>query len=393
MAGIPDKLRYRLSQRRKENALRELPVVRKLSDFSSNDYLGLAASERVYNEATRLVEEYDAFHNGATGSRLLTGNHPLYPKAEQLLCEFHQSGEALIFNSGYVANIGFFSSVPQRNDVVFYDEYVHASIRDGLGLGTAKHYKFRHNDLEHLQEVILQSLRPDNGDISKEIYIVTESVFSMDGDSPDLISLVRLCNTHGYRLVVDEAHAVGVAGQRGEGLVQALGLSQEVFARIITFGKALGCHGAAVLGCEELKTYLINFCRSFMFSTALPPHSIATIVSAYGLLVSDEGNELRNTLTDNISYFNRLATELELHTHFLSGNTAIRCCLIRGINQVKHVAAKLQMAGHDVKPIISPTVPQGAERLRFCLHATNTRQEIDAVLTTLKTEMSTSSVG
>ncbi len=390
MAGIPDKLRYKLSRRREGNALRELPVNRKLADFSSNDYLGFAANERIYSGASRLLEKYSSLPNGATGSRLLTGNHPLFAKAEQLLCDFHKCEDALIFNSGYDANLGFFSSVPQREDVVFYDEYVHASIRDGLVLGLAKNYKFRHNDLEHLQEVILRSLYRDQGSRSGEIYIVTESVFSMDGDTPDLRTLVHLCTTHGYRLVVDEAHAVGIAGKMGEGIVQDLGLSQDVFARIITFGKAVGCHGAAILGSAELKLYLINFCRTFIFSTALPPHSIASIISAYNLMNSDVGTELRNALIDNILYFNRFAAEQDIHTHFLSGNSPIRCCLIPGIVQVKRVSTILKIAGHEVKPILSPTVPQGRERLRFCIHATNTQEEIEAVLTTLKSEMSTS---
>src|SRR5690606_26004002 len=181
----------------------------------------------------------------STGSRLLSGNFELYEKAENFLAEFHNSEAGLIFNSGYDANLGFFSSVPQKGDVVFYDEYIHASIRDGLQLSRAKSFKFRHNDIEDLQKGIIRFRESDRNNFA-DIYVVTESVFSMDGDIPDLENLSAFTDENNCFLVIDEAHSVGIFGVKGEGLVQHFGLEEKVFARIVTFGKAMGVHGAAI---------------------------------------------------------------------------------------------------------------------------------------------------
>ena len=191
--------------------------------------------------------------NGATGSRLISGNSLFYTEVEKEISTFHNSEEALVFNSGYDANLGFFSSVPQRGDIVLFDEYIHASIRDGIRLSTAKAFKFKHNDLKNLKEQLLKFSSEDN-----EVFVVTEAVFSMDGDSPNLVLLSDICEAYQAHLIVDEAHAVGVFGTNGEGLVQSLGLENKVFARIITFGKAFGCHGAAIIGASELVRKLIK---------------------------------------------------------------------------------------------------------------------------------------
>lgn len=317
--------------------------------------------------------------NGATGSRLLSGNHPLYRALETELCEFHQSEAALVFNSGYDANIGFFSSVPQRGDVVFYDEYIHASIRDGIRMGHAKSCKFKHNDLEDLGGKCRRERGRNRADT--EIYVVTESVFSMDGDVPDLKAFVELCERHNCHLVVDEAHALGVFGKRGEGLVQALGLQDGVFARLLTFGKGLGCHGAAMVGSENLKSYLVNFARSLIYTTGLPPHSIASVLAAYGHLKGG-GVEVER-LGYNISYFDRRLVDLDLKPMFVPGNSAVHCCLVPGNDRVRVMARSLQEKGFDVRPILSPTVPEGQERLRICLHSFNTEEEMDNLLNAL----------
>lgn len=267
MAALPSKLLKKLEQRKIGNSLRKLPKKNNaLIDFSSNDYLGFARNRKVSEVGARILQNDNSAENGATGSRLITGNHLLYEGTEKMLADFHQSNSALIFNSGYDANLGFFASVPQRGDLVFYDELIHASIRDGISLGNAKAQKFPHNNFKNLEEKIQKEkgkLLPD-----AEIFVVTESVFSMDGDSPDLKVLSKLCKKLKCRLIVDEAHAVGVFGANGVGLVQVLGLQNEVFARIVTFGKAMGCHGAAVLGDAKLREYLINFARSFIYTTA-----------------------------------------------------------------------------------------------------------------------------
>jgi 8-amino-7-oxononanoate synthase len=189
MARFPKKLQEKLTRRDAKNAIRHLPTATDLIDLSSNDYLGFSGNREIFDGAGRLLSQNDALHNGATGSRLLSGNHPLYAKLEEKLSEFHGSESALVFNSGYDANIGFFGCVPQRGDIVFYDEYVHASIRDGIKMGNAKSYKFGHNDLEDVK-LKCQKLIGGTGEdkaqslSDAEVYIVTESIFSMDGDSP-----------------------------------------------------------------------------------------------------------------------------------------------------------------------------------------------------------------
>ena len=265
MKQLPHHLSSKLEIRKQFNSLRSLQSSASLIDFASNDYLGFSQLESIFNQTHQFVIEHNFTQNGATGSRLISGNHPLYQLAEDYIAQFHQCESALIFNSGYDANVGFFSSVPQKGDLILYDELCHASIRDGIKLSNAKAYKFTHNDFEEL-EALIQRHKAAN------IYVVTESVFSMDGDTPNLEELVNVCKKHNCYLVVDEAHALGVFGDKGEGLVQMLGLQEEVFARIMTFGKGLGCHGAAVLGSNELKQYLINFTRSFIYTTGLPPH-------------------------------------------------------------------------------------------------------------------------
>lgn len=375
-----------LWERESKNALRKLVIPEELVDFSSNDYLGLGKDPEVFEHATKLLADRMLLQNGATGSRLLTGNSLLYSDAEALLCEIHRSGAALIFNSGYDANIGFLSSVPQRTDSVFYDELAHASIRDGLVMGRAKSYKFRHNDLEHLREIIALAFRQNPRCEDNCIYVVTESVFSMDGDSPDLKALAAFCTENNYRLVVDEAHATGIFGTHGAGLIDQLGIATKTFARIVTFGKAMGCHGAAVLGSEELKSYLINFCRSFIYSTGLPPHSIATIISAYQAGMSSKGALLREQLEKNIHFFQDQLKDLGLENRFTSGKAAIHCCIVKGNTPVKRAAGILRGNHFDVRPILAPTVDRGKERLRFCLHAYNTREQIARVLSLLKNE-------
>ena len=322
--------------------------------------------------------------NGATGSRLLSGNHPLYAIAERYIAQFHQSPSALLFNSGYDANVGFFSSVPQKGDLILYDELCHASIRDGIRLSNAKSYKFEHNDFEDLELLIERCLTErSRGNLHNEIYIVTESVFSMDGDCPNLEQLVAVSEQYGCYLVIDEAHALGVFGEKGEGLVQSLALHDKVFARIVTFGKGLGCHGAVVLGSEALSSYLVNFARSFIYTTGLSSHSVATILMAYQQLAKDR--KPIESLRENIIFFNQGKKMLYLNPIFVRSKSAIQSVVIPGNEKVKSIATALQQHGFDVKAILSPTVPEGQERLRFCLHSYNSKEEISEVLRLLST--------
>ncbi len=395
MTRFPKKLQKKLARREAQNALRHLPQENSLVDFSSNDYLGFSKNREIAKNATERLSKAGIVKNGATGSRLLSGNHKLYDDLEEILLKFHEAESALVFNSGYDANIGFFSAVPQRGDIIFFDEYIHASIRDGIKLGNAKSYKFKHNDINDLKLKCdaERSRKVLGGPNEREIYIVTESVFSMDGDSPDLKAFTEFCTEHNCHLVVDEAHAVGIFGEKGEGLVQRLGLQNQIFARIITFGKAMGCHGAAILGSKELKRYLVNFARSLIYTTGLTPHSVAAISSAYMHL--DSNQKAQNRLMENIVFFNsKLETlalsEIErvnlvspggrLKPFFIRSNSAIHCCVIAGNEKVKSIAEKIQNTGFDIRPIRSPTVPEGQERLRICLHSFNTKEEIQTML-------------
>lgn len=374
---LPKSLQQKLETRKANNALRELPVSKSLIDFSSNDYLGFSKNETIFNQTHQLLVDRKLTQNGATGSRLLSGNHILYQETEDLISIFHQSESALIFNSGYDANVGFFSCVPQRNDSILFDELCHASIRDGIQMSLSKSYKFKHNDLADLEKLLQKNQLNDN-----VIYVVTESVFSMDGDSPNLVELVFLCEKFNALLVIDEAHALGVFGQNGEGLVQHLGLQDKVFARIMTFGKGLGCHGAVILGSNELKEYLVNFARSFIYTTGLSPHSVATINVAYSFLQA-KTDELQK-LKQNIQFFKSELVNQEIDSVFVESDSAIQCAVIEGNTKVKQIAFELQRNGFDIKPILSPTVPEGQERLRICLHSFNTEEEMKALVKFLK---------
>ena len=375
---LPKALHYKLEQREEEKALRQLTLPTNGIDWVSNDYLGYARNESLFHKTHDYLVAHEQLQNGATGSRLLSGNHPLYPATEAAIAHFHHSEAALLFNSGYDANVGFFSSVPQRMDIIFFDELCHASIRDGIQMSKAKSYKYAHNDTAELEQ---QLKRYQQDQI--EIYVVTESVFSMDGDTPNIEQLVQLAQKYKAHLIVDEAHALGVFGNQGEGLVQSLGLEKSVFARIMTFGKGLGCHGAAVLGSHDLYAYLVNFARSFIYTTGLSPHSVASILIAYQELAHEQ--LAFQQLQANILYFNQEKLRLGLKPLFVYSKSAIQSAIIPGNETVKNIAAQLQHDGYEVKAILSPTVPAGQERLRFCLHSYNTKIEIQNVLERLAT--------
>lgn len=371
---FPHKLSDKLNKRIENNALRQLGSPQNGIDFATNDYLGFANSAALFNETHSFLIERNILQNGATGSRLLTGNHLLYTETEEYIAQFHQSETALLFNSGYDANLGFFSCVPQKGDCIIYDELIHASIRDGIQLSNANSYKFKHNDVEDLQRLIEKV--KSNSD--QAIYVVTETVFSMDGDTPPLIEIANLCQEKQVYFIVDEAHALGVFGDKGQGIIQMLEIEHLVFARIITFGKGLGCHGAVILGNENLKNYLINFARSFIYTTGLSPHSVATIKMTYQKLTPN--NQAMQQLRQNITVFNQNKQLLGLKPIFVQSKSAIQCAIVPGNKKVKHIASKLQQEGFHVKPILSPTVPEGQERLRICLHSFNSENEITQLL-------------
>ncbi len=374
MSNIPlsQKLQQKLAERAAQNTLRTLKTTTGLVDFCSNDYLGLARSERLRALIQQEEEHYRHLPLGATGSRLLSGNHSLFEELEDTIASYHQGEAALLFNSGYTANVGLLSALPQRGDTVFYDEASHASMKDGLRLSYAKTYSFRHNSVEDLR----QKLKHATG----QVYVVVESVYSMDGDQAPLRELAQLCNAQGATLIVDEAHAVGLYGEKGEGLTVALGLQEQVFAQVITCGKAMGCHGAAVVGPRVLRDFLINYSRAFIYTTGLPTHALVALKCAYTLLPELKPERER---------VQQLATRLYLKLNKLSGirctpeNSMILSVFPQQPQQLKALAAALQQDGFDVRPVLPPTVPAGTERLRVIVHAYNTEDEIDGLVQAL----------
>lgn len=356
-------LEKKLQERRDQQAFRTLKLPSGKTDFCSNDYLG------IIHYGLLETSEAHWLKHGSGGSRLLAGNDALTESTEQQLAGFHQSDAALLYNSGYDANLGLLSAIPQRGDTIVYDYLSHASIRDGIRLSFAQSFSFRHNDLTDLEKR-LQSA-------TGNIFVVTESVFSMDGDQAPLEEMTTLCEKYNAHLIVDEAHATGVIGERGEGLVQHLQLQQRIFARVVTFGKAVGCHGAVVLGSRLLRDYLINFSRSFIYTTALPQSSVRAIRDAYALF--PQMKKERALLASMISLFQEAVLPFEK----LLSSTPIQVVVIPGNEAVKAIAGKLLDAGMDVRPILYPTVPKGGERLRIVLHAFNTEAEVKKLLSLL----------
>ncbi|MEY8020637.1 aminotransferase class I/II-fold pyridoxal phosphate-dependent enzyme [Muriicola sp. SD30] len=381
MADFPNKLRQKLEQRKKEDTFRELLPGSNLVDFVSNDYLGLARDKSIFKAATDLLESRDFIGNGSTGSRLLSGNNQLFEETEKLLAAYYGEEAALIFNSGYDANLGLFSSVPQRGDLILYDEYIHASMRDGIRMGLARSVKFKHNDLKHLR-ALLQNLRK-NISPDAQCYVVTEAVFSMDGDQPNLEALISLCREFHCQLIIDEAHGIRGIDKTPTELESKKNATQGIFTRIVTFGKAAGVQGSAILGSRELRTYLLNFARSFIYTTALPPMTIASILHTYQQFDSKEILERKSKLRSHIDLFHKEIEKLSLKDLFIPSNSAIHSCIIPGNKRVKRVAQTLSKKGFDVRPILAPTVPEGKERIRICLHSFNTEEEIKEVLSIL----------
>jgi 8-amino-7-oxononanoate synthase len=366
---LPDKLQLKLGMRHFSGSLRSLRVVQDKIDFASNDYLGFAATLQVPKN----------HKNGATGSRLITGHSAMHDQVERQIAQFHNAPAALVFNSGYDANLGLIDCITDRMDLIIYDSLIHASMRDGIRLSQAKAIKFHHNDLDHLQ-ILLEKFCDGE---EREVYVVTESVFSMDGDQPDLAALVHLIHQFkNVHLILDEAHALGVIGSKGEGLAQQLGLEEAIFARVMTFGKGLGGHGAAILGSADLKSYLINFCRSFIYTTATPHHTLQVIAAGYDQLENSQAQVTQ--LRENISFFNDILVQLGLRLRFRESRTPIQVCIIPHNDRVKKVAQELQNKGYDIRAILSPTVAQGEERLRICLHSYNTKDQMAGMLRSLK---------
>ena len=358
-----------LRSRKEKGLLRQLKTFpSSFADFSSNDYLGFSTTgilQRKINEFAKTI-----IKTGSGGSRLLAGNSEFAVELEKKIALHHHAESALIHNSGYDANVGLFSAVPQKNDLIFYDELAHASIIDGVRLSHAKAFKFRHNNLNDLiNKIGLQK--------GENIFIAVESVYSMDGDVAPLKELAHLCKTNNYNLIVDEAHATGVYGENGSGLCNQYNIEADCFARVYTYGKAMGTHGAAVCGSKILTDFLINFSRPFIFSTSLPYHSLISVFCAYELL---NDNNARARLEKNIELFKSLFKNFP---GYQESNTPIQIIIVPGNEAVQKTADKLLDQQLDVRPVKSPTIREGTERLRISLHAHNTTDEINRLFLAL----------
>ncbi len=370
--NIPNYLLKALIEREQKGMLRKLSKRNPAIDFCSNDYLGFSKLGLLFKKLETSNQKQDTTY-GSTGSRLISGNSVFTEDAEKQIALFHHADAALIFNSGYDANVGLLSSIPQKEDLILFDELIHASIHDGIKLSYAKHYKFRHNNLESLKDLLQRHQKE-----FESVYIVVESVYSMDGDTAPLLEITELIKTlDNVFLIVDEAHAIGVFGNQGRGLCNALGIEKKCFARLYTYGKAMGCHGAAIVGGEVLRNYLVNFARSFIYTTALPNHSINAILNAYSLLI--ETNQ-KDILQNNIAYCYSKTSDIK---NIIKSQSAIHSFVVGSNEKADLLEKKLAAKNIYAKAIKSPTVKEGTERVRFCIHAYNTKEEIDLLVNIL----------
>ena len=367
-----------LQDRQSAGLLRSLSSVEGMVDFCSNDYLGLAKDKGLADQIASDQTAWQAMQaetvpiNGSSGSRLISGNHPYMEAFEKQCAELHQAEAALLFGSGFEANLGLISALAQKEHVIFCDKLLHASLIDGLRLAPAERRIFKHNDLDDLIHLLEQypteTLK----------WVVVESVYSMDGDMAPLQELIRLKQKYSFELIVDEAHAGGVYGPQGAGLCVELGIEEEIFARVVTFGKAWGNAGAVVLGSETLRSYLINFARPFIYSTAPTPHHVLSLQTTLSFVAKAETQ--RQLLKETIRYFK----SLQKSAAWGSSQTAIQTFFVPGNEAVRAVAQQVQEAGFSVKPIVYPTVPKGKERIRITLTANTSHADIQTLINTLE---------
>ncbi|KAF2717384.1 PLP-dependent transferase [Polychaeton citri CBS 116435] len=369
-------------------------------DFSSNDFLSLAASPRLRSQYLHELREAESTSLGSGGSRLLDGNSTYAEELERQIAAFHGARCGLLSNSGFDANVSIFSTLPQPGDIIIYDEYIHASVHDGMRLSRAtKKTSFAHNSVSALK-LILESLLPTLNSSSHSktpsIFIAVEAIYSMDGDIAPLTAIHELMNTllspgTGH-LIVDEAHSTGVLGPRGRGLVSDLKLESHVTIRLHTFGKALAANGAIILCTSPiLRTYLFNYARPLIYTTFLSLPTLAAVKASYTLLSSGQLESKQAHVTYLIS---------SLHSRLLALDSAFPTNFPRHLLQVpleepktpifslqsskpKELAAYCQRNELMVRGIVAPTVPLGKERIRVCLHGGNTEKDLERLVKVL----------
>ncbi|MCI5059309.1 MAG: pyridoxal phosphate-dependent aminotransferase family protein [Flavobacteriales bacterium] len=352
MGNYKSSIEKKLAQRSEKGTLRSLGILDpEFSDFISNDYLGLA------KQKTPIQGDL-----GSTGSRLISGNSALHLKLEEFLANHHDVESAVLFNSAYLANLGVIQAITEKGDLIFYDQDCHASIKDAVRLSHAQSFKFKHNDLDDLQ----RQLKKDG---NTKIVIV-ESLYSMGGDRANLLEIKKIVDEFNALLIVDEAHSAGLFSQ-GTGLVNELRISGENVIQVLGFGKALGCFGGAILSSQLIKDCIINFGRTFIYTTALPEYAIHRILKNYELI--KEGDQIVR-LREIIDYFIQENTRSTA-----SAMDQIQC--VRGdVGWLEKINKACELKKINVKVIKSPTVRAGEEMLRLTLHSYNSKEEIDQLL-------------
>ena len=351
-----------LNDRQKEGRLRALKPKEIGIDFYSNDYLGMARNTLFQDRLVNIINNNPRILLGATGSRLISGNSKITETVETYIANIHGVERALVFSSGYSANLALYSSILKRTDTVILDELVHRSVIDGCRLGLGTTWKFKHNNLEHLEHLLKKS--------KGAIYVGVESIYSMDGDFASLKEIAILCKRYKANLIVDEAHAFAVYGI---GIVDELGIQDMVFATVITYGKAMGLHGAAILGSNIMINYLINYASTFIYTTAMPDFHALSIQEGYEFIANN--TQLKDELFTNIKLYKSLITSCN------TSNSAIQPFIISELEARNELINSLKESGILCYAISSPTVAKGSERLRVCLHSFNTKEEIQLLST------------
>lgn len=342
-----------------------------LLNFCSNNYLGLADDPRIIEAASKALKNY-GFGSGA--SRLICGNMKPHMELEKSIAHLKNTQSALVYSSGYMANAGIISSFCTREDIVFSDKLNHASIIDGILLSRAEFYRYAHNDMGDLEKGLKAASK------FKKRLIVTDSVFSMDGDRAHLKEIVQLARRYEAWVMVDEAHGFGVLGEHGGGLVEEEGLSKDIDIQMGTLSKAAGCFGAYVAGSKNLCDYLINHSRSFIYTTSMPPAMAAAAKEAIDIITADAG--LRTQVMSNAQYLRQGLKELGFDT--MNSSTPIIPVLLKESDAAVKASRFLFEQGIFVQAIRPPTVPLHTARLRVTVMATHTKDDLDLFLKAMK---------
>ncbi|PGH17408.1 hypothetical protein AJ80_04864 [Polytolypa hystricis UAMH7299] len=393
MQGLLHSFQDCLDQRKLKGRHRTLQIPPKESiDLSSNDFLSLSTSDHLRQRFIANVKHAsDNYPLASGGSRLLDGNSVYAEELETFIASFHDAPSGLLFNSGYDANMAIFSCIPQKGDLIIYDELVHASAHEGMRLSrSTEKVSFRHNSAINFRDTLENAIQKDpllrTG--SRNVFVAVESLYSMDGDfAPikDILNIMEdlLPRQNGY-MIVDEAHSTGVFGPRGAGIVQELGVQDRVFLRMHTFGKALGSHGAIVLCSQLTRDYMINYSRSLIYTTAMPLPSLVSIRTAYELMDQGETISSQSQLQSRISHVQTLFAAAK-STHANPSLLRVRHHPRSPIFSLQtpfalELAGFVQQEGMTVRAIRPPTVPKGTDRVRVCLHAKNTEAELERLV-------------